>query len=109
MSRAFLRDDAEGEMPRRNYHLPERSDAGYDRAFTTILDAHITQLAICAVMIGLGTGPIKGFGVTLLIGVLSTLFSVLITAHMILEMLIEAQWVKKIRMKLRLFNVFLMA
>lgn len=32
MSRAFLRDDAEGEMPRRDYHLPPRDDPGYDRA-----------------------------------------------------------------------------
>jgi hypothetical protein len=32
MSRAFLRDDAEGEMPRRNYALPERDDPEYDRA-----------------------------------------------------------------------------
>ena len=32
MSRAFLRDDAEGEMPRRNYALPARDDAGYDQA-----------------------------------------------------------------------------
>jgi hypothetical protein len=32
MSRAFLRDDAEGEMPRRNYDLPERDDPEFDRA-----------------------------------------------------------------------------
>ncbi len=32
MSRAFLRDDAEGEMPRRHYDLPDRDDPGYDRA-----------------------------------------------------------------------------
>ena len=32
MSRAFLRDDAEGEMPRRHYDLPGRDDPGYDRA-----------------------------------------------------------------------------
>ncbi len=32
MSRAFLRDDAEGEMPRRNYDLPPRDDPGFDRA-----------------------------------------------------------------------------
>lgn len=32
MSRAFLRDDAEGEMPRRNYGLPDRNDPDYDRA-----------------------------------------------------------------------------
>lgn len=40
MSRAFLRDDAEGEMPRRNYHLPERSDPSYDRvAAEALLEA----------------------------------------------------------------------
>ncbi len=32
MSRAFLRDDAEGEMPRRHYDLPDRDDPGYDKA-----------------------------------------------------------------------------
>jgi hypothetical protein len=40
MSRAFLRDDAEGEMPRRNYHLPERADPSYDRvAAEALLEA----------------------------------------------------------------------
>lgn len=72
--------------------------AGYDRAFTTILDAHITQLAICAVMIGLGTGPIKGFGVTLAIGVFSTLFSVLIVGHLMLDWLISGGILKKLPM-----------
>ena len=37
MSRAFLRDDAEGEMPRRNYALPERDDPDYDRAAAVAL------------------------------------------------------------------------
>src|ERR1700752_3724830 len=37
MSMAFLRDDAEGEMPRRHYDLPERDDPGYDRAAATAL------------------------------------------------------------------------
>jgi hypothetical protein len=37
MSMAFLRDDAEGEMPRRNYDLPARDDPGYDRAAATAL------------------------------------------------------------------------
>jgi SecD/SecF fusion protein len=72
--------------------------AGYNKAFVTILDAHITQLIICAVMIWLGTGPIKGFGVTLAIGVFSTLFSVLITGHLILDYLIEGGVLKRIPM-----------
>jgi SecD/SecF fusion protein len=72
--------------------------AGYDKALITILDAHITQLIICAVMIWLGTGPIKGFGVTLAIGVFSTLFSVLITGHLVLDYLIEGGVLKKFPM-----------
>lgn len=72
--------------------------AGYDKAFVTIFDAHITQLLICAVMIWLGTGPIKGFGVTLAIGVFSTLFSVLLTGHLILDFLIEGGVLKKFPM-----------
>jgi hypothetical protein len=49
MSRAFLRDDAEGEMPRRNYALPDRDDPDYDRAAArALLEAarvNETQLA----------------------------------------------------------------
>jgi hypothetical protein len=49
MSRAFLRDDAEGEMPRRNYGLPHRDDPGFERAAArALLEAarvNETQLA----------------------------------------------------------------
>ncbi|MDR1789701.1 MAG: protein translocase subunit SecD [Opitutaceae bacterium] len=79
--------------------LRAATGTGYHKALWTILDAHIVQLLICAVMIGLGTGPIKGFGVTLAIGVVSTLFSVLITAHMVMEILVDSEWVRKITMR----------
>uniref|UniRef100_UPI00404A2F57 protein translocase subunit SecD n=1 Tax=Cephaloticoccus sp. TaxID=1985742 RepID=UPI00404A2F57 len=78
--------------------LPAAVSAGYDKAFTTIIDAHLTQLAICAVMIGLGSGPIKGFGVTLAIGVFSTMFSVLITGHFLTEWLVDKNIIKKFPM-----------
>jgi SecD/SecF fusion protein len=76
--------------------LSSANQGGYEKALTTILDAHLVQLIICGIMIWLGTGPIKGFGFTLLIGVLSTLFSVLITAHLLMEVLIDSNFVKKI-------------
>jgi SecD/SecF fusion protein len=79
--------------------LSNSNQAGYMKALMTIIDAHIVQLIICAIMIWLGTGPIRGFGVTLAIGVLSTMFSVLITAHLIMELLIDSGWVKKITMR----------
>ncbi|MGH6991349.1 MAG: protein translocase subunit SecF, partial [Stellaceae bacterium] len=75
------------------------NQSGYHKALSTIIDAHIVQLIICAIMIWLGTGPIKGFGVTLAIGVLATMFTVLVTAHLLMEWIIEAGWVKKLRMR----------
>jgi SecD/SecF fusion protein len=72
---------------------------GFLKALTTILDAHFVQLIICGIMIWLGTGPIKGFGVTLLIGVISTLFSVLITGHLFMELLVESGTLQKMTMR----------
>ena len=79
--------------------LSSANQGGFIKALTTILDAHFVQLIICGIMIWLGTGPIKGFGFTLLIGVLSTLFTVLITGHMIMELLIDSNFLKQITMR----------
>jgi len=79
--------------------LATANQTGFSKALMTIIDAHIVQLIICAIMIWLGTGPIRGFGVTLAIGVLSTMFSVLITAHLIMELLIESGVLKKFSMR----------
>src|SRR5258708_847113 len=49
-------------------------------------------------MIWLGAGPIKGFGVTLAIGVFSTMFSVLVTSHMVMELLVDSTVVKRFPM-----------
>ena len=48
--------------------------AGFSRAFTTILDSNVTTLMAAAVLFYLGTGPIKGFAVTLALGVLISMF-----------------------------------
>jgi SecD/SecF fusion protein len=78
--------------------LSNANQVGYSKALMTIIDAHIVQLIICAIMIWLGHGPIRGFGVTLAIGVLSTMFTVLITAHMVMELLVDSGTMKKLRM-----------
>jgi len=79
--------------------LSNANQMGYSKALMTIIDAHVVQLIICAIMIWLGTGPIRGFGVTLAIGVLSTMFSVLITVHLVMELLIDSGTIKKITMR----------
>ena len=86
--------------------LQTSTQSGFVKALMTILDAHCVQLIICAIMIWLGTGPIKGFGVTLAIGVLSTLFTVLITGHLVLELLVDSQVIKKLAMPFQLLKNF---
>ena len=50
-------------------------DTGYDRAFLTIMDANLTTLLVALVLYALGTGPIKGFSITLSIGILTSMFT----------------------------------
>ena len=49
--------------------------AGYDRAYGTILDANLTTLIVAVILFSIGTGPIKGFAVTLAIGILTSMFT----------------------------------
>ena len=60
-------------------------DAGYDRATLTILDANVTTLIAALVLFQFGTGPVKGFAVTLSLGVLSSLFTALILTRSIFD------------------------
>lgn len=60
---------------------------GHERAFVTILDSNLTTLLTACLLIWLGTGPVKGFGITLAIGILTTLFTVLCFNRAVLEIL----------------------
>lgn len=60
---------------------------GHKKAFVTILDANLTTLLTAILLVWLGTGPVKGFGITLSIGILTTLFSVLCFNRALLEIL----------------------
>jgi preprotein translocase subunit SecD len=52
--------------------------AGYERAFQTIFDANITTLLVAVILFAVGTGPIKGFAVTLSIGILTSMFTAIV-------------------------------
>ena len=60
-------------------------DAGYDRATLTILDANVTTLIAALVLFQFGTGPVKGFAVTLSLGVIASLFTALILTRMVFD------------------------
>ena len=71
-------------------------DAGYDRASLTILDANVTTLIAALVLFQFGSGPVKGFAVTLSMGVLSSLFTALILSRSIFEYFLVQRKVKKL-------------
>jgi len=71
-------------------------DAGYQRATLTILDANVTTLIAALVLFQFGTGPIKGFAVTLSLGVLASLFTALVLTRSIFDYLLMQRKIKKI-------------
>jgi SecD/SecF fusion protein len=73
-------------------------DAGYARAFGTIFDSHVTTLISSIILIMMGTGEIKGFGVTLTIGVAASLFTALVVTRLIFNFLTERNWIKSLYM-----------
>ena len=72
--------------------------AGYSRAFSTIFDSHVTTLISSIILIYMGTGSIKGFGVALTIGVAASLFTALVVTRMIFDFLIDRGWLKSVHM-----------
>lgn len=63
-------------------------DAGYAKATLTILDANVTTLIAALVLFQFGTGPVKGFAVTLSIGILASLFTAILVTRLIFDYLI---------------------
>jgi SecD/SecF fusion protein len=72
--------------------------AGYDRAFGTIFDSHVTTLISSIILIAMGTGAVKGFGVTLTIGVAASLFTALVVTRLIFDFMFNRGWLKSLRM-----------
>jgi SecD/SecF fusion protein len=72
--------------------------AAYSRAFATIFDSHTTTLISAVILIYMGTGPVKGFGVTLTIGVALSLFTALVVTRLIFEALLNRGWLNKVGM-----------
>jgi SecD/SecF fusion protein len=72
--------------------------AGYDKAFSTIFDSNITTLISSVILIFMGTGPVKGFGVTLTIGVCVSMFTALVVTRLIFDWLLGKNLLKNLRM-----------
>ena len=79
-----------GNSPQASIHM------GYDRALSTIIDANITTLIAAIVLFNFGTGPIKGFAVTLSIGIISSLFTAIILTRMLINWIYGGKNIKRL-------------
>lgn len=69
-------------------------DSGYNRAFTTIFDANLTTFLVAVVLFTIGTGPVKGFAVTLMIGIVTSMFTAIVGTRAIINLIYGGRSVK---------------
>jgi len=81
----------------KNGNSPQSSiHAGYEKAFSTIADANITTLIAALVLFSFGTGPIKGFAVTLSLGIISSMFTAIVVSRGIVNVIYGGKKLKKL-------------
>ena len=71
---------------------------GYSRAFSAIFDSNLTTLIAAFLLFQFGTGPIRGFAVTLTIGLIASLFTAIVVTRTVFEVLLSLGWVKSLPM-----------
>lgn len=80
----------EGMNPQQAIH------SGYNKAFLTILDANLTTLIVAIILFAVGTGPVKGFAVTLSIGILTSMFTAIMVTRAMVNMVYGGRRVEKL-------------
>ena len=78
--------------------VPGSVNAGYDKAFSTILDANVTTLLTAIILFWQGSGPIRGFAVTLSAGILVSMFVVLVITRLLFSALASGGVIKSLKM-----------
>ena len=61
-------------------------ETGYSKAFGTIIDANLTTLIVSVILMSMGTGPVKGFGVTLTVGICASMFTALVVTRLVFDL-----------------------
>ena len=81
----------------RNGNSPQASiHAGYEKAFSTIADANITTLIAALVLFSFGTGPVKGFAVTLSLGIISSMFTAIMVTRGLVNLIYGGRRLQKL-------------
>ena len=79
-----------GNSPHASIH------AGYEKAFSTIADANVTTLLAALVLFGFGTGPIKGFAITLSIGIITSMFTAIMVTRAVVNLTVRGKRLSKL-------------
>ncbi|NLW51160.1 MAG: protein translocase subunit SecD [Candidatus Brocadiaceae bacterium] len=72
---------------------------GYERAFTTIVDSNVTTLLTGLILYLIGTGPVRGFAVTLSFGILLSMFTAVVLTRLAFETFVEREWLTAFKMR----------
>ncbi len=73
-------------------------NAGFGRAFTTILDANITTLLAGVILFAMGTGPVKGFAITLSVGIVTSMFTAILVTRLMVNLVYGGKQLKTIKL-----------
>ena len=69
---------------------------GYERAFVTILDSNLTTLIVAVILFAIGTGPVKGFAITLAIGIITSMFTAIMFTRGMVNLIFGGRNFKKL-------------
>jgi preprotein translocase subunit SecD len=71
-------------------------DLGYEKAFSAIIDSNLTTLIAAAFLFQFGTGPIKGFAVTLTLGIITSMYTAIVVTHQIYDTWLQGRQIERL-------------
>jgi preprotein translocase subunit SecD len=77
-------------------HPQQAIHAGYERAFLTIFDSNLTTLIVAVILFAVGTGPVKGFAVTLSLGIITSMFTAIMLTRALANIVYGGRQVSQI-------------
>src|SRR5690606_35167761 len=77
----------------RGCSIVQAFDQGFQRALSTVVDANLTSMIVAAILFYVGTGPVRGFAVTLGLGLLTTVF----TAYTLTRWMVAVWWLRRFK------------
>ncbi|VVM06096.1 hypothetical protein MAMC_00946 [Methylacidimicrobium cyclopophantes] len=88
-----MRDEIDAGKP-----IRQAVTAGFERAFSAIFDSNVTVILVAVILMWLGSGPLQGFAVTLVLGIVANLFAALVVTRNAFEWLLAVGWLQRLSM-----------